>query len=483
MTTNRPMRGMAVLAAGALVWGISAAPASADSIREGQWALRNYHVTTDVWPISQGDGVTVAVIDTGVADHQDLAGQVLPGADFSGEGVDYKTDKVGHGTGMASLIAGRGHGDQAGIIGLAPKAKILPIRIGTFDVDSGTAGSGDFAKSLRYAVDNGAKVVNMSFVGSGSSDLEMREAVNYAAQKDVVMVGAAGNFGADRPVIYPAAFPGVVAVTAVDQQGNIWSKANNGPEVTLAAPGIDIYSATAKSSSSYGKGNGTSGAAAYVSAIAALVRAKYPDLSAGQVINRMIKSAVAPPDKSPVPNNKYGYGIASAKGALAPNPAVDNGPKENPLLTRTESQADPTDKPSSAASKPAPGSTAPDSSAAAKDDSGIPVYVLAIVGVLALVVIGGVIVLVRRSRGNGNGSGGGGNGGGGGGFVPPGPPPYGPGAQQFPPQQQAPHAGQGQPQQSSYAGEGQGQPQAYGTSQPYQQYPPQQPPAGGTPYR
>ncbi|MEW1909732.1 S8 family serine peptidase [Kitasatospora sp. NPDC085895] len=483
MTTNRPMRGMAVLAAGALVWGISAAPASADTVRDGQWALGNYHVTRDVWPISQGENVTVAVIDSGVADHQDLIGQVLPGADFSNEnGVDYKTDKVGHGTGMASLIAGHGHGSDAGIMGLAPKAKILPVRIGTFDIDSGSAGSGDIAASIRYAADHGAKVINMSIVGGTAEDKAVRDAVKYAVDKDVVLVGSAGNFGSDRPVIYPAAFPGVVAVTAIDSQGNIWSKSNSGPEVTLAAPGVDIYSATAKSASSYGKGNGTSGAAAYVSAIAALVRSKYPNLSAGQVINRMIKSAVAPPDKSPVPNSKYGYGIASAKGALAPNPAVDNGPKENPLLTRVESQADPSGKPSSAASKPAPGnSSVPGDSSAAKEDGGIPVYVLAIVGVLALVVLGGVIVLVRRSRGNG--SGGGGNGGGGGGFVPPTPPPYGPGAQQFPPQQQAPYAGQGQPQQSSYAGQGNGQPQQFGSSQPYQQYPPQQPPAGGSPYR
>lgn len=474
------MRGMAVLAAGALVWGIGAAPASADTVRDGQWPLNNYHATKDVWPISQGEGVTVAVIDSGVAEHQDLSGQVLPGTDCSGEGLDYKTDKVGHGTAMASLIAGHGHGDQAGVMGLAPKAKILPVRIGTFDVDSGSMVSGNLAECLRYAVDHGARVINMSISGS-SAEAGVRDAVKYAVEKDVVVVASAGNTGGDHPVEYPSAFPGVVSVGAVDQQGNIWSKSNSGPEVTLAAPGVDIYSATAKSSSSYGKGNGTSGAAAYVSAIAALVRSKYPNLSAGQVINRMIKSAIAPPDKSPVPNSKYGYGIASAKGALAPNPAVDNGPKENPLLTRVESQADPSGKPSSAASKPAPGnSTAPGDSSAAKEDGGIPVYVLAIVGVLALVVIGGVIVLVRRSRGNG--SGGGGNGGGGGGFVPPTPPPYGPGAQQFPPQQQAPYAGQGQPQQSSYVGQGNGQPQQFGSSQPYQQYPPQQPPAGGSPY-
>ncbi|GJF30142.1 hypothetical protein KNE206_28420 [Kitasatospora sp. NE20-6] len=478
---------MAGLAVAALLWGVSAAPAGADTIRDGQWPLLNYHVTTDVWPISQGEGVTVAVIDTGVADHQDLAGQVLPGADFSGDGGNYKADTVGHGTGMASLIAGRGHGTQAGISGLAPKAKILPIRIGTFDVDAGTAGTGDVAKSIRYAVDHGATVINMSIGGSNALEREVRDAVTYAVQKDVVLVAASGNVG-DRgmPVDYPAAFPGVVAVTAVDRSGNAWSKSNVGPEVTLAAPGVDIYRATAKSSSSYGKSSGTSDATAYVSAIAALVRSKYPSLSAGQVINRMIKSAVAPPDKSAVPNERYGYGIVSAKGALAPDPEVDGGPKENPLLSRAESRGPgATDAPSSpAASKPAGGG---DSAAAgtgsSSSEGGIPVFVLVVVAVLAVVVVGGIIVLVKRSRGNGDG---GGPGGGGGGFVPPtAPPPYGPGAQHFPPQAQPPYTGQGQgvPQPPHV---GQGQPQAYGAGGSYQQqppyqqqFPPQQPPAGG----
>lgn len=109
---------------------MSAGPAVADSIRAYQWALIKYEVESKVWPVSQGDGVIVAVIDSGVAaDHQDLTGQVLPGVDFSGEQSDGRVDKDGHGTGMASLIAAHGHGDQAGVMGLAPKAKILPVRI------------------------------------------------------------------------------------------------------------------------------------------------------------------------------------------------------------------------------------------------------------------------------------------------------------------------------------------------------------------
>lgn len=480
------MRGMAVLATGALLWGLSAWPAAADSVRDGQWPLKRYNVTAEVWPISQGENVVVGLIDSGVkADHQDLAGQVLPGADFSGNQSDGRVDTLGHGTSMAGIIAGHGHGGSSGISGLAPKAKILPIRIALAvggEIDSGS--SERLPEAIRYAVDHGAKVINMSF--GGGADEDTRDAIKYAVDKDVVLVAGAGNNGDQGlPVEYPAAVPGVVAVSAVDQQGASWAKSNKGPEITLAGPGVGIYAVDFKSTSSYHMSNGTSDATAYVSAIAALVRSKYPNLSAGQVINRMIKSAVAPPDKSAVPNERYGYGIASAKGALAPNPEVDGGPKENPLLSRAESRGPGgTDAPSSpAASKPAGGgdSTAVGTSSGSSE-GGIPVFVLIVVAVLAVVVVGGIIVLVKRSRGNGDG---GGPGGGGGGFVPPtAPPPYGPGAQHFPSQAQPPYTGQGQgaPQPPHV---GQGQPQAYGAGGPYQQqpyqqqFPPQQPPAGG----
>ncbi len=420
--------------------------------------------------MTQGENVIVAVIDGGVsANHQDLAGQVLPGADFTGEQTDGRTDKDGHGTAMASLIAGHGHGGQDGIIGLAPKAKILPIRInlgGGTDIVTGK--DNEVPDAIRFAVDHGAKVINMSF-GAGSG-ADVRAAVKYAIDKDVVLVGASGNLGNhDTPVSYPAAIPGVIAVGAVDEPGQVWEKSNRGPELTVVAPGVDIYSAGYKSASDYRAANGTSDSAAYVSAIAALVRSKYPELSAGQVINRLITSAVMPEGQKR-PNDSYGYGIASPQKALAANPAVDNGPKENPLLTRPESQRQPEGSSASPQpSAPASGSTVGgnDQAAAPKSDSdsGVPVYVWAIVGLLAVVVVGGVIVLARRNKGGGGG----------------GQPPYGGGGgvpqPQYPPQQpygapQPPH----QPQQP-YGGN----PQQY----PPQQYPPQPggDGGGGNPYR
>lgn len=452
---------MAVLAVGALLWGIGASPASADSVRDGQWPLAKYDAANKVWPISKGDGVTVAVIDSGVlATHQDLTGQVLAGTDLSGAGTDGRSDSDGHGTNMASLIAGHGHGDQSGVMGLAPGAKILPVRIDTISASDIThsGGSGEIGPGIRFAVDHGAKVINIS-QGAGP-DAQARAAVSYAVSKDVIVVAATGNEGNhDEPVAYPASFPGVVAVGAVDQQGKVWDKSNRGPQVTLVAPGVGIYSAGSKSTSDYSFSDGTSDSTAYVSAIAALIRSKYPNLSAGQVINRMIKSAVPPPDGSSVPDDSYGYGIASPSKALAPNPAVDNGPKNNPLLNRPE----PSNGEGSPSAQPAPGSNGSNPSATAKSSSGIPAYVYAIVGVIALLVIVLVVALVSRSRRNGRGPGGpgglggpGGQGGPGDGYGSPAPYPSG-GPQQY--QAQAPQSSYGQ-----------------------QPYPPQQPPAQGNPY-
>ncbi|MDH6135241.1 type VII secretion-associated serine protease mycosin [Kitasatospora sp. MAA4] len=393
MTTSRLVRGMAVLAAGTLLWALSAGPAAADNVRDQQWALKAYEAESKVWPISQGEGVTVAVIDSGVyADQQDLTGQILSGGDVSGAHTDGRVDSMGHGTSMAGLIAGHGHGDQAGVMGLAPKAKILPVRMAlTEDGEIGSAtGDTGFADALRYAVDHGAKVVNMS-IGTGAlrANADARAAVNYAVSRDVVLVAATGNLGniAGAPIDYPAAFPGVVAVGAIDQQGNIWARSDCGPEITLVAPGVDIRSTSNKAPDDYGYADGTSDATAYVSAIAALVRSKYPALSAGQVINRMITSAAAPPDGSKVPNDRYGYGIASPSKALAPNPAVDNGSRANPLLGRVESQGAPETA----------GPVVP--VVAGKAASGaVPVWLYGVGAVVALMVTLGVVVLVRRAR-------------------------------------------------------------------------------------
>ncbi len=342
----------------------------------------------------------VAVIDTGVnQDHQDLTGQVLPGADLSGGNTDGRVDGDGHGTGMASLIAGHGHGAQAGVEGLAPKAKILPVKVGTQGDDS-TPQPGAFADAIRYAVEHGAKVVNMSLGGRDFRfDSTLRKAVNYAMSKDVVLVAATGNTGTEKDVNYPAAFPGVVAVGAVDSKGAVWGKSTSGPETTLVAPGVDIYHATAKSSSGYGEGDGTSDATAYVSATAALIRSKYPNLSAGQVINRMIKSATPPGNGTVVPNNHYGYGTVSPAKALDPNPAVDNGPKDNPLAKRPESKGAPhIDEDSDATDQPSVAPEAASGSGGGSDDTGLVIAAVAAGAVVLSASVAAVVMARRRKR-------------------------------------------------------------------------------------
>ncbi|GAB7182899.1 S8 family serine peptidase [Kitasatospora sp. Ki12] len=374
--------------------------ASADQIRDQQWVLKSLEAETKIWPVSQGDGVVVAVIDSGVnSEHQDLTGQVLPGADFSGTQSDGRIDTDGHGTGMASLIAGHGHGAQAGVMGLAPKAKILPVKVRTSD-GGPIPEQNDLAEAIRFAADHGATVINMSIAGSSRFESQVRKAVAYAVSKDVVLVAGSGNSGSDLGVNYPAAFPGVMAVGAVDSKGVVWDSSTPGPETTLIAPGVGIYRATAKSPTSYGVADGTSDSTAYVSATAALIRSKYPNLSAGQVINRMIKSATPPADGTVVPNSHYGYGILAPAKALEANPAVDGGSRENPLVKRAESRgAPPADDPTDEASDVA---VAPGADGGGSSGNGMGV----VVGVAAggVVLLGALVVaLVVRARRRGRG--------------------------------------------------------------------------------
>lgn len=397
----------------------SATAASADYIRDKQWVIDvvNYK---KVWSESQGQGVTVAVVDTGVdGNHPDLTGQVLKGRDFVHSGGNAQNDTNGHGTGMASLIAGHGHGsnNSAGVMGLAPKSKILPIVGGVKDKFN----SEQWAAGVRYAVNQGASVINLSFTdpssGPGSAGAK---AIAYAQQHDAVVVAGAGNDGvAELP--YPAKLPGVVAVGAVDESLNIWDNSNFGDGVTLTAPGVNIVRADTGHSNGYAEADGTSDATAYVSATAALIRAKYPDLTAGQVINRMIKSATfLNHDVKKVPDEKYGYGIIGPYAALTRN--IPKGPKQGPLA-----QASPSTSTESGAASKDTGST---SQAKDKKDSS-PGSILLIAGIAGGVVVIAIVFAVIRS-GRNRGSGGPGNGGG----IPPhgtGYPPQPPtGYQQYP---------------------------------------------------
>lgn len=295
---------------------------AAQTIEEQEWHLDALDVYS-AQDQARGEGVVVAVIDSGVdAKHPDLAGQVLPGTGFgSSKGTDGTTDTDGHGTGMAGIIAATGR--NGGALGIAPAAKILPIASAEkeqFSLDV-------VAQSIRWAADHGAKVVNMSLGFSSTMTPSLVKAVNYAIEKDVVLVAATGNEG--KEVSAPANIGGVIAVAGTTREGKPWKSSNVGADTVLAAPAQGIVTTAPQSvySSGYAEMDGTSAASAIVSGVAALVRAKHPEMPAKDVVNALIKSAkdVAEPGRDAT----TGFGLVNPMGALtAQFPPVER----NPLL-------------------------------------------------------------------------------------------------------------------------------------------------------
>ncbi len=207
--------------------------------------------------------------------------------------------------------------------GLAPEAKILPVRVSSGNqVDPTT-----LAQGITWAVDHGAQIINVS-IGSPNPDPLLRQAVAYALRKQAIVVASAGNQGQQgNPPQYPAAFPGVVSVSGVEQDGKFWAPSESGTGVTLAAPATEIYSTN--DLDSYVKSDGTSFSTAYVSAAAALVRAHFPDLTAAQVIRRLIDTAKQHHAR---PDPQVGYGIVDPAAALT-SPTAPSTDQTNPLLT------------------------------------------------------------------------------------------------------------------------------------------------------
>ncbi|MFD8257066.1 type VII secretion-associated serine protease mycosin [Streptomyces werraensis] len=280
------------LLAAALVL-VPATTAHADTIRDRQWALDALHAD-QVWPTTRGAGVTVAVLDTGVeADHPDLDGNVLQGKDLVGFGAREGDEAwARHGTAMAGIIAGHGHGpgNGDGVMGVAPEAKILPVRVILEDKDPARAKARStrgnaLAEGIRWAADHGADVINLS-LGDDSASAHPEEgedeAIQYALRRGVVVVASAGNGGdkGDR-ISYPAAYPGVIAATAVDRYGTRAPFSTRRWYATVSAPGVDVI--IADPDHKYYEGWGTSAAAAFVSGAVALVKAAHPDLTPAQI--------------------------------------------------------------------------------------------------------------------------------------------------------------------------------------------------------
>ncbi|MGW0424485.1 type VII secretion-associated serine protease mycosin [Streptomyces sp. NPDC003015] len=267
--------------------------AHADGIRAKQWALDAMH-TQQAWQTTKGAGVTVAVLDTGVEnDHPDLVGNVLTGKDMIGFGaVRGQRAWARHGTAMAGIIAGHGHGvgNGDGVMGIAPEARILPVRVILEDRDPARARARNtrgnaLAEGIRWAADHGADVINLSLGDDSASahpEAGEDDAVQYALRKGAVVVASAGNGGEKGDHIsYPAAYPGVIAATAVDKFGTRASFSTRRWYATVAAPGDDVV--IADPDHKYYEGWGTSAASAFVSGAVALVKAAHPGLTPAQI--------------------------------------------------------------------------------------------------------------------------------------------------------------------------------------------------------
>ncbi|MDG4824635.1 S8 family serine peptidase [Asanoa sp. WMMD1127] len=381
---TRQLRSTAVLAIVLLSMVIATPAAHADDdVRGLSWHLDAFKIS-QVHRVSQGEGVVVAVVDTGVnANHRDLRGQVLPGRGFGpAAGTDGRTDvdaAGSHGTSMASIIAGKG-GGSGHMLGIAPKARILPVNAGA---GSSGAGSEALVEAVRWATAQKPDVLNLSIGtdATGTPDPELLAAIAEAVRQDIVVVAGAGNSGAD--VADTAKVPGVISVNAVDSRNEVSPLTNHGPSLAIAAPGAKIPVAVNRGATNYAyiTDAATSPATAMVSGVAALVRARYPDLDAANVVNRLVETAT---DRGPKGRDEsYGFGVVNPLAALtAEVPTVDENPLGTPAAATTAPATDP-------------------AVAADEDDTGFPTLLIAIataaVVILALLVLGAVLLLRRRS--------------------------------------------------------------------------------------
>ncbi|MER6299342.1 S8 family serine peptidase [Kitasatospora sp. NPDC001539] len=368
-----------------------------------------------MWKVTKGQGITVAVIDGGFKlDHPDLAGQFLPGKDFSGSSGGVGTYADGHGTEMASLIAGTGRSvGGTGAYGLAPGAKVLPLKINNGSVSAALPSDflNQIGQAVDYAVDQGAKVINISqgmdAALFSSADVEKLNRILAGARaKGSLVVASVGNEAqSGNPVSYPGGLPNVVGVGAVDRDVVVTAESEQGPQVALVAPGMDIVAACT-ADTEYCQSHGTSDAAALVSASAALVWSVHKDWTANQVLRVLINTAGKPHDGS-MRNNISGYGAVRPRVALTdpgdPGPA-DVSPvpaAAAPSATTPSASAPASSVPSPAAtpSEVAVGAPSAQPTAGASAGSGGGGALPVVAGVVAgLVVVAGAVFAVLRRR-------------------------------------------------------------------------------------
>lgn len=344
----RPVTTIAAAALSAVVaLSVSVLPAFAAD-RKDAWHLDALELT-ELHKITQGEGITVAVIDTGVdVSHPDLKNNVLPGEDVYDDESKGHEDRTGHGTAMASLIAGHGHGPAGsdGVLGVAPKAKILPVTVASMGQRNGTVpfiNARVIGNAIDWAVDQGADVINVSLSSPHHSALD--QAVERAYQNDVIVVAGIGN-RQNAVIGNPAMHDATLAVAGTDRDGEP-SREGSLPagEIHLAAPAEDLYQAVP--GGGYATLTGNSGATALVSGAVALVKSKYPNLSSLDLFKRMVETTrdAGKPGK----DLDYGWGQLDLRAALTGEPdgratrtEAPREPEINPTLARARAiESDP----------------------------------------------------------------------------------------------------------------------------------------------
>ncbi|MFE6026764.1 S8 family serine peptidase [Streptomyces niveus] len=329
----------AVVLVGALAMGtVGAAPAAvAADGPPNQWYLDAMRAE-EIWKSTTGEGINVAVIDTGVASTPSLKGQVLMGLDATDADGETTDDYTGHGTTMAELIAGTGQG--GGLRGLAPGAKIIPMRVATEDF-KGKSHAWDRSVAIKAAADSDAQIISMS-IGGEFLDAREKEAVEYSQKKGKLFFAPVGNSAkkGNKPE-YPANYSEVVGVAASDRDGQVAETSQHGDFVDIAAPGLDTPFWCDETFAKYCVGNGgTSTATALASATAALIWSANPDWTANQVLRVMFESAGRGDDWKPgTVSNYLGHGIVRPNAAINRGIGKPGDPDVSPLTNERTTSA------------------------------------------------------------------------------------------------------------------------------------------------
>jgi subtilisin family serine protease len=305
----------------------------------GEWWFKTWQVQRKVWPLSRGAGITVAEVESGVqASIPDLRGVVLPGINLASAGLtgasragdtDIQVGEDGHGTAMAVMIAGQGRG--TGTVGIAPRARILPVIVG----GSGPRSAATAAAGIRYAAAHGAQVIDLPFgIGVPSParcEPVLQAAVAYALGRDVVLIASAGNTNLFAGPDEPASCAGVLAVGGTEPDGTLWPGSTREPYVAVAAP-ADHMVYVGRDGRFTTTGAGTSFAAALTAGAAALIRSRYPHMPWYEVDQRM--TGTATPAGRPGPDTGYGCGIVNLARAVNASAYPVRASAPDPVLTR-----------------------------------------------------------------------------------------------------------------------------------------------------